>query len=139
MLKCITKVIFVRLLSTMQLKKFCRKVFRLYAAHVVEATENEIPRLEDFHLLQEFRDVFPDEIPGLPPNRDIAFTIELMPGEAPMSKTPYWMSTPEFLEMNMQLQELLENKYIMPSVSPWAAPILFVKKKDCTLRLCIDY
>ena len=63
-------------------------------------------------MLQEFRDVFPEEILGLPPRRDIDFTIELVLGETPMSKTPYRMSTPEILELNMQLQELLEKKYI---------------------------
>ena len=90
-------------------------------------------------MLQEFRDVFPDEILGLPPKRDIDFMIELVPGVAPVSKTPYRMSTPEMLELKMQLQELLEKKYIRLSVSPWGAPVLFVKKKDGTLRLCIDY
>ena len=80
-------------------------------------------------MLQEFEDVFPDKIPGLPPKRDINFTIELVPGAAPVSKTPYRMSTPEMLELKMQLQKLLEKKYIRPSMSPWGAPILFVKKK----------
>ena len=68
--------------------------------------------LEEFHVLQEFRDVFLDEIPGFPPKRDIDFTIELVPGVAPVSKPPYRMSTPEMLELKMQLQELLEKKYI---------------------------
>ena len=104
-----------------------------------EATDNETPRLEDFHVLQEFKHVFPDEILGLPPKRDIDFTIELMPGETPVSKIPSRMSSPEMLELNMQLQELLEKKYIRPSVSPWGEIVLFVKKKDGTLRLCIDY
>ena len=110
----------------------------MYAAHILEEIENEIPRL-DFHVLQEFREVFPDEIPRLPPKRDIDFIIELVPGAATVSKTPYRMSIPESLELKMQLQELLEKKYIKPSVSPWGAPVLFVKKKDGTLRLCIDY
>ena len=90
-------------------------------------------------MLQEFKDVFPDEIPGLTPKWDIDLTIELVPGAAPMSKTPYRMSTPEMLELKMQLQDLLEKKYIRPTVSPWGAPVLFVKKKYGTLRLCIDY
>ena len=85
----------------MQLKKLCRKGCQLYAAHLLEATENETPRLEDCHVLQEFRDAFPDEIPGLPPKRDIDFIIELVPGEALVSKTPYRMSTPEMLELKM--------------------------------------
>ena len=78
----------------MQLKKFCRKGCQLYAAHIVEATENETIRLEDYPILQEFRDVFPDEIPWIPPKRDIDFTIELVPGAAPVPKKPYRMSTP---------------------------------------------
>ena len=124
----IPKVISVRQISTMQLKKFCRKCCIVYATHVFEATVNTNPSLEDFHVLQEFRDVFPNEIPGLLPNMDIDFIIELVPGAAPVSKTPYMMSTPEMLELKMQLQELLENKYIRPSVSPCGALVLFVKK-----------
>ena len=111
----------------------------MYAAHILEASGDETPRLEDYHVLQEFTDVFPDGILGLPPKKDIDFTIELVPGAAPVSKTPYMMSTLETLELNMQLQEFLEKKYIQPSVSPWGAPVLFVKKKDGTLKLCIDY
>ena len=82
---------------------------------------------------------FFDEIPGLPPKRHIDFTIELVPGVASVSKAPYRMSTPKMLELKMQLQELLEKKYIRLSVSPWGAPVLFVKKKDGTIGLCIDY
>ena len=83
----------------------------------MEAKENETPMLEDYPVLQEFKDVFPDEILGLSPKRDIDFTIELIPGSVPVSKTPYRMSTPKLLELKMELQELLENKYIRLSVS----------------------
>jgi hypothetical protein len=79
------------------------------------------------------------EIPRLPPKRDIDFSIDLMHGATPISKTPYRMSTPELKELQMQLEELLKKGYIRSSVSPWGAPILFVKKKDETLRLCIDF
>ena len=106
--KGIPKVISVRWVSTMQLKKFCRKFHRLYAAQVVEEAENETPTLDYFHVLQEFRDVFPDKNPRLPPKRDIDFTIDLVPGATPVSKTPYRMSTPKLLELKMQLQELWE-------------------------------
>ena len=75
----------------------------MYVAHIVEATENETPRLEEFHVLQEFMDIFPNEIPGFPPKRDIDSTIELVPGVAPVSKAPYRMSTPKMLELKMQL------------------------------------
>ena len=118
----------------MQLKKFYRKGFQLYAAHILEATEDGTPRLEDYQVLQEFKDVFPDEILGLPPKRDTDFVIELVQGAPPVSKTPYRMSTLEMLELKMQLQELLEKKYIRSTVSLWGAPVLFVKKKDGTLR-----
>ena len=92
--KGIPKVISVRQVSAMQLKKLCRKGFQLYAAHVLEPTWDETPRLEDYQVLQEFKDVFPCENPGIPPKRDIDFTIELVPGVASVSKTPYRMSTP---------------------------------------------
>jgi hypothetical protein len=76
---------------------------------------------------------------GLPLRRDIDFSIELAPGAVPVSKTPYQMSTPELVELKLQLKEMMDKGYIRPSVSPWGAPVLFVKKKDGTLRLCIDY
>jgi hypothetical protein len=71
---------------------------------------------------------------GLPPRREIDFSIDSVPGVAPVSKTPYRMSTPNLNELQMQLEELLKKGYIHPSVSPWGAPVLFVKKKDGTLR-----
>ena len=75
----------------------------MYAAQVLEETRDETPRLEDYRVLQEFGDVFPDEIPGLPPKWDIDFTIELVPGAAPVSKAPYKMSTPEILELKRSI------------------------------------
>ena len=80
--------------------------------------KTETPKLEDYLVLQEFRDFFPDEILGIPPKRDIDFTIELVLGAALVSKTPYRMSTLELLELKMRLQELLENKYIPDRVCP---------------------
>jgi hypothetical protein len=76
---------------------------------------------------------------GLPPKRDNDFSINLMPIADPVSKYPYRMSTSELKELQLQFEELLKKGYILPSVSPWGAPILFVKKKDGTLRLCIDF
>ena len=111
----------------------------MYAAQILEETRDETLRMEDYQVLQESRDVFPDEIPGLPPKRDIDFKIELVLGAAPVSRIPYMMSTLEMLELKKQLQELLEKKYIRWSVFPWGAPVLFVKKKYGTIKLCIDY
>ena len=111
----------------------------MYATQILEETGDETLRLEDYQVLQEFKDVFPDEIPGLPPKWNIDFTIELVPGATAVSKTPCRMSTPEMIELKMQQQELLEKNYIRSSVSPWGATVLFVKNKDGTLRLCTDY
>jgi hypothetical protein len=103
-----------------------------------EASRDEVSRIGDHEVLTEFKDVF-QEVPGLPPKRDIDFSINLMPGAAPMSKDPYRMSTPELKELKLHLEELLKKGYIRPSMSPWGALVLFVKKKDGTLRLCIDF
>nr|GFB33281.1 putative reverse transcriptase domain-containing protein [Tanacetum cinerariifolium] len=84
-------------------------------------------------------DVFPDELPGIPPVREVEFNIELIPGAEPISKAPYRMAPVELKELKDQLQELIERGFIRPSVSPWGAPVLFVKKKDGSKRLCIDY
>eukprot|EP00253_Pinus_taeda_P004982 PITA_04982 len=96
-------------------------------------SKDKIAALDNIPIIREFADVFPEEILGLPPKRNIDFTIELMPGVAPVSREPYRMSVPELTELKMQLQELLDTNYIRPSVSPWGAPVLFVKKKDETL------
>ncbi|GJR81546.1 putative reverse transcriptase domain-containing protein [Tanacetum coccineum] len=95
--------------------------------------------IENLSVVREFADVFPDELPGLPPAREIEFGIELIPGAEPISKAPYRMAPVELKELKEQLQEMLENGFIRPSVSPWGAPVLFVKKKDGSMRLCIDY
>ena len=95
--------------------------------------------LQDIPVVSEYPDVFPEELPGLPPEREIDFPIELVPGTAPISRAPYRMSASELAELKKQLAELLDKGFIRPSASPWGAPVLFVKKKDGSLRLCIDY
>eukprot|EP00253_Pinus_taeda_P003695 PITA_03695 len=102
-------------------------------------SKDKTTTLDNMPIIREFTDVFLKEIPGLPPKRNIDFTIELVPGATLVSRAPYRMSVPELTELKMQLQELLDKDYIRPSVSPWGAPVLFVKKKDGTLRMCIDY
>jgi hypothetical protein len=89
-------------------------------------------------VLKEYKDVF-GEFLGLPPKRDIYFSIELMLGVFLGSKTPYKMSTPNLKEFQMELEELLKKGYIHPSFSPSGAPVIFVKKKDGMVRLCIDF
>ena len=128
----------LRDISALQLKRCFRKGCQLYAAHVEDPNNTNGPSLEDFSILQEFEDVF-QEIPGFPQKREIYFSIDLVLGAAPVSKTPYRISKSELKELQMQLGELLKKGYICPSVSPWGAPVLFFKKKDGTLRLCIDF
>jgi hypothetical protein len=95
--------------------------------------------LKDIPIVCEYPDVFPDDLPGMPPDRDIEFIIELQPGTAPISKRPYRMPPNELAELKIQLQDLLDKGFIRPSASPWGCPALFVKKKDNSLRLCVDY
>ena len=87
----------------------------------------------------EYEEVFPDELSGLPRHRDVDFTIKLHPGTLPISMTPHRMAPVELQELKVQLQELLGKGFIRPSTSPWDALVLFTKKKDKTLRLCIVY
>jgi hypothetical protein len=98
----------------------------------------ELP-LKKIQVVCEYADVFPNDLPGMPPDRDIEFAIELQPRTTPISKRPYGMPPAELAELKKQLQELLDKGFICPSTSPWGCPALFVKKKDESLRLCIDY
>nr|CAB3504899.1 unnamed protein product [Digitaria exilis] len=100
---------------------------------ITEKTVADVP------VVCEYPDVFPDDLPGLPPDRDIEFEINLEPGTAPIAQRPYRMSVDELEELKKQLHELKEKGYIRPSASPWASPVLFVKKKDGSMRMCIDY
>jgi hypothetical protein len=93
----------------------------------------------DIRTVSEFPDVFQEELPGMPPDRENEFVTELVPGTAPIFKRPYRMAANQLAELKGQLQELLDKGYIRPSASPWGAPIIFVPKKDGTQRMCIDY
>jgi hypothetical protein len=109
------------------------------AYHYLSVDNKEANPIEDIRIVSEFLDVFPEELPGMPPERKVEFAIELIPGTAPISKRAYRVSRPELVELKKQIDELLEKGYIRPSTSPWAAPVLFVEKKDGTKRMCIDY
>ncbi|GJX13802.1 hypothetical protein Tco_0205560 [Tanacetum coccineum] len=96
-------------------------------------------RLDDIHVVREFPGVFPDDLSGLPPIREVEFRIDLVPGALPVAKAPYRLAPSEMNELSNQLEELQEKGFIRPSSSPWGAPVLFVKKKDGAMRMCIDY
>ncbi|KAJ0016666.1 hypothetical protein Pint_11808 [Pistacia integerrima] len=126
------------LISAMTARKYLQKGCQAYLAHVMD-THADGCRLQDIPMVNDFPYVFPEDLPRLPPEREINFTIELVPSAVPVSKAPYRMAPLELKELKIQLQELVDKGFIRPSVSPWGAPVLFVKKKDGTWRLCIDY
>jgi len=95
--------------------------------------------LKRYPILQQFQGVFPIEISVFYPHREVDFSIELVPGATTTSKAPYRMSTPELVELNLQLKEMLSKGYIRPIVSPWGAQLFLVKRLDGTIRLCINY
>nr|GFA87711.1 putative reverse transcriptase domain-containing protein [Tanacetum cinerariifolium] len=121
---------------------FPEKGFPIFLAHI---TTNEVEdkskekRLEDVPVVQDFPEVFPEDLPGLPPIRSIELQIDLVPGAAPVARAPYRLAPSEMKELAEQLKELSDKGFIRPSSSPWGAPVLFVKKKDVSFRMCIDY
>ncbi|GJX08109.1 putative reverse transcriptase domain-containing protein [Tanacetum coccineum] len=108
---------------------------------MMKEEETEIPerRIEDVPVVRDFPEVFPEELPGLLPTRQVEFHIELIPEAAPVARAPYRLAPAEMKELVEQLKELSDKGFIRPSSSPWGAPILFVKKKDGSFRMCIDY
>ena len=134
----IKKEITPNLINAMTSWKMLRKGCQGYLAFVVDRRQ-EGTQLEDITIVKEFSYVFPDDISGLPPDRAIEFVIELVPRTEPVSIPPYRMAPAELKELKAQLEELLSKGFIRPSTSPWGALVLFVKKKDGSLRLCIDY
>ena len=129
---------FSNVISAATARKMVRKGCEAYLAYVVDTVKVR-PSIFDIPTISDFPDVFLEELPGLPPQREIEVAIDVIPGATPASITPYRMAPVELKELKLQLQELLEKRFIQPSVSPWGAPVLFVKKKDGALRLCIDY
>ncbi|GJR15202.1 putative reverse transcriptase domain-containing protein [Tanacetum coccineum] len=128
----------LKVVSCMKVKKYVDRGSYLFVAQVVEKEPAE-RRLEDVPVICEFPNVFPEDLPGLPPSRQVEFVIELVPGAAPVARAPYRLAPSEMKELAKQLQELSDKGFIRPSSSPWGAPVLFVKKKDGSFRMCIDY
>jgi hypothetical protein len=95
--------------------------------------------IEDIPVVREFQDVFPQELPGMPPDREIEFTIDLVPRTTPIAQAPYEMGPKELVELKAQLDELEEKGFIRESISPWRTPLIFVDKRDGGRRMCGDY
>ncbi|KAA3465929.1 Retrotransposon protein [Gossypium australe] len=115
-----------------------RKRYESYLAFVLNTQESEV-KIESVPVACEYPDVFPEELPGLPPVREVEFGIELVLRTTPISIAPYRMGPLELKELKVQLKELTDKVFARPSYSPWGAPVLFVKKEDGSMRLCIDY
>nr|GEX93316.1 putative reverse transcriptase domain-containing protein [Tanacetum cinerariifolium] len=119
-------------------RKFIERGSQLFVAHVTKKEPQE-KWIKDVPVIQDFPNVFPDDLLGLPPPRQVKFRIDLVPGAAPVARAPYRLAPSEMKELSKQLQEFSEKGFICPSSSPWGAPVLFVKKKDGSFRMCIDY
>nr|GEW85594.1 putative reverse transcriptase domain-containing protein [Tanacetum cinerariifolium]GEX17029.1 putative reverse transcriptase domain-containing protein [Tanacetum cinerariifolium] len=136
---CKTKL---NIISCTKTKKYIQKGCQVYLAQVTsKKTEDksEEKRLEEVPIIREFLEVFPEDLPGLPPARKVEFQIDLVPGAAPVARAPYRLAPAEMQELSTQLQELSDKRLVRPSSSPWGASVLFVKKKDGSFRMCIDY
>ncbi|GJT26144.1 putative reverse transcriptase domain-containing protein [Tanacetum coccineum] len=132
----------LNIISCTKVQKYLLKGSHVFLAHVTTKEiedKSEKKRLEDVPIVKDFPDVFPEDLSGLPQTRQVEFQIDLVPGAAPVARAPYRLAPSEMKELSEQLKELSDKGFIRPSSSPWGAPVLFVKKKDGSLRMCIDY
>ena len=126
----------------MQVKCSSRKWCVLFVVHISSDKVKDVGDVEVFNrypILQQFRDVFPTNISDFSPHKEVEFSIELAPEAKPTSNEPYKMRNPQLVELRLQLKEIIDKGYTRPSVSPWGTPILFLRKKDGTIKLCVDY
>ena len=126
------------LISALEAKRLLHKGCEAYLAHVIDKSKPEVT-IKSVPVVCEFSDVFLNDLLGLPLDRELEFEIELLPSSTLVSILLYRMAPTELKELKVQLQDLIDKGFIRPNVSPLGAPVLFVKKKDGTMRLCIDY
>ncbi|GKC63150.1 putative reverse transcriptase domain-containing protein [Tanacetum coccineum] len=131
----------LEVISSIRTQKYIDQGCQVFLIQIIKEEETKIPesRIEDVPVVRDFPEVFPGELSGLPPTRQIEFHIELIPEATPVARAPYRLAPTEMKELAEQLKELSNKGFIRPSSSPWEAPILFVKKKDGSFRMCIDY
>nr|GFC44218.1 putative reverse transcriptase domain-containing protein [Tanacetum cinerariifolium] len=132
----------LNIISCTKTEKYMMKGFPIFLAYVTAKEvedKSEKKRLEDVPIVQNFPEVFLEDLPGLPPTRPVEFQIDLVPCAAPVTRAPYRLAPSEMKELAEQLKELSDKGFIRPSSSLWGAPVLFVKKKDGSFRMCIDY
>ncbi|GJS52944.1 putative reverse transcriptase domain-containing protein [Tanacetum coccineum] len=132
----------LNIISCTKAQEYLSKGCDVFLAHITmkEAKDKlEGKRLEDVPIIRDFPEVFPEDLLGIPPARQLEFQIDLVPGAAPIARVPYRLAPSEMKELAEQLQELSDKGFIRTSSSPWGASVLFVKKKDGSFRMCIDY
>ncbi|GJW81175.1 putative nucleotidyltransferase, ribonuclease H [Tanacetum coccineum] len=134
---CHEKVVEIPLEGSRKLRVQAERT--LGAAKALMNAKVDEPKVGDISVVRDFVDVFPEDFSGLPPQRHVEFRIDLVPGATPIANSPYRLAPLEMQELSRQLQELQDKGFIRPSHSPWGAPVLFVKKKDGSFRMCIDY
>ncbi|GJX08605.1 putative reverse transcriptase domain-containing protein [Tanacetum coccineum] len=130
------------IISCSKAQEYMAKGCQIFLAQISakkEEDKSEGKQLKDVPIIRDFSEVFPEDLSGLPPARPVEFQIDLIPGAAPVARAPYRLAPSEMKELSEQLQELSDKGFIRPSSSPWGAPVLFVKKKDGSFRMCIDY
>lgn len=138
-LQAIKKAERMPIVSSIEARRLLNMGCDVYLASIVDVQRQPKKELEEILVIQNFPEVFLDDLPGLPPDREIEFVIDTYPGAEPAFKNPYRMAPAELKELKIQLEELVNKGFVRPSFSPWGAPVLFVKKKDGSLRMCIDY
>ncbi|GJU20446.1 putative reverse transcriptase domain-containing protein [Tanacetum coccineum] len=132
----------LNIISCTKTQKYLLKGCHVFLAHVTTKKaedKSEEKRLKDVPIIRDFPEVFLEDLSGIPPTRQVEFQIDLIPGAAPVARVPYRLAPSEMKELSDQLQELSDKGFIRPSSSPWGAPVLFVKKKDGSFRMCINY
>ncbi|GKC83258.1 putative reverse transcriptase domain-containing protein [Tanacetum coccineum] len=132
----------LHIISYFKTQEYMLKGYPVFLAHVTTKEiedKSEKKRLEDVPIVRDFSEVFPKDLPGLPLTRQVEFQINLILCVAPIALVPYRLAPSEMKELSEQLKELSDKGFIRPSSSPWGAPVLFVKKKDGSFRMCIDY
>ncbi|GKD05734.1 hypothetical protein Tco_1180708 [Tanacetum coccineum] len=132
----------LHIISYTKTQEYMLKGYPVFLSNVTtKETEDKSAkkRLEDVSIVRDFPDVFPEDLSGLPPTRQVEFQIDLIPSAAPVARAPYRLAPSKMKELLEQLKELSEKGFIRPSSSPWGAPVLFVKKNDGSFRMCIDY
>ncbi|GKB59617.1 hypothetical protein Tco_0915803 [Tanacetum coccineum] len=131
----------LEVISSIRTQKYIDQGCQVFLIQMMKEEKTEIleRRIEDVPVVRDFPEVFPEDLPGLPPTRQVEFHIELIPGAAPVARAPYRLAPTEMKELAEQLKELSDKGFIRPSSSLWGAPILFVKKKDGSFWMCIDY